>query len=39
MEERKGTFIAVTRRLSGTAERNVLKGSPAAGVGIDATTG
>ena len=39
MEEIAGTFTVGTRRLPGTAKLNVLKGSSAAGVGIDATTG
>jgi hypothetical protein len=39
MEERAGTFTVGTRRLSRTAKLNVLKGSSAANVRIDATAG
>jgi hypothetical protein len=39
MEERTGTFTAGTRKLPGKVKRNVLKGSSAASVGVDAITG
>jgi hypothetical protein len=39
MEEKMGTFTVGTRRLPGTIKLDVLKGSSAASVGVDATAG
>jgi hypothetical protein len=39
MEERKGSATVGTRRLPTTAKLNMLKGTSAARVGVDATAG